>query len=137
MKDFELKEREDGIIVRGYGKSWEEVFENGAKALFSIITDIADIEIQEETVVKVFASDIESLFVDWLNELLNVKETKNLILSKFEVEDIFKEGEYQLFAKVWGGKAEVEKKIKSASFSELKRGKTKNGKFIQCLVYLC
>ena len=27
--DFELIEKEGGIILRSYGKSWEEVFENG------------------------------------------------------------------------------------------------------------
>ncbi len=48
MKPYEQFEHKADVGVRGYGKTIEEAFENGAKAMFSIMVNIAKIEPKKE-----------------------------------------------------------------------------------------
>jgi len=72
--EYELLEHEADIGIRGYGDTIEEAFENGAKAMFSIMVDLKKVNSQKNVKIKCEAPDIEALFVEWLNELLTKKD---------------------------------------------------------------
>ncbi|MCL5069704.1 MAG: archease [Actinobacteria bacterium] len=78
-----------GIEVKA--RSPEELFENAALGMFSIMYDLKGIESKEK--VKVYVkgkrgTDIEELLISWLEKLLYLFETKNLLFCRFDINDI-------------------------------------------------
>ncbi len=71
-----------GVIVRGRGL--EELFQNAAGALFSLITDRRRIRRRLTEAVRVWAPDLESLLVAWMGELLFLFDARGLLLRSFE-----------------------------------------------------
>jgi len=85
MKRFELIEHTADIGIIAYGKTLEELFENAAYGLFSIITDIGTVEPKDKYELSVSAMDEEELLISWLNELIYFWEVKRILVSKFKV----------------------------------------------------
>lgn len=85
------------VVVRG--ESLEEVFENGASALFTVLADPSRVRDAEPLHVEIQSPDLESLFVDWLNELLFLFESQGKLFCRFEVREL---AENRLRAEVWG-----------------------------------
>ena len=136
--DYELLEHEADIGIRGYGNTIEEAFENGAKAMFSIMIDLETVESEKNVEIKCEAPDIEALFVEWLNELLTKKDIEEMSFSRFEVK-IYKDDIYRLEGTASGEKFDQKKhkaklEVKGASYSGLKIGKKDEKVFIQCIV---
>ncbi|HEY4704799.1 MAG TPA: archease [Thermoplasmata archaeon] len=71
--------------IRAYGATLEELFENAAAGLFSLITDLEKVRAVGEVKVRVQADDLGSLMVNWLSELLFLHETQHLLLCEFDV----------------------------------------------------
>lgn len=71
--------------IRAYGATLEELFENAAAGLFSLITDLEKVRAVGEVKVRVQADDLGSLMVNWLSELLFLHETQRLLLCEFDV----------------------------------------------------
>ena len=68
-----------------------ELFENAALGMFSIMYDLKDVEARKKVKVSVKGkkgTDIEELLVSWLEKLLYVFETKNVLFCKFDITDI-------------------------------------------------
>jgi len=122
-------EHKADIGVRGYGKTIEEAFENGAKALFEIMVNLKKIEKKKKVKIKCQAANLEELFVEWLNALLSEAGIKNLIFSDFKINKIEKENSgYALLGVAQGEKfnpTKHEPKIeaKAATYSQLEVGK--------------
>jgi SHS2 domain-containing protein len=136
--EYELLEHEADIGIRGYGNTIEEAFENGAKAMFSIMIDLETVESEKNVEIKCEAPDIEALFVEWLNELLTKKDIKEMSFSRFKVK-IYKDDIYKLEGTASGEKFDQKKhkaklEVKGASYSGLKIGKKDEKIFIQCIV---
>lgn len=135
--DYELFGHPADIGIRGFGETVEQAFENGAKALFQVMTDIKSVEPKTEIEIKTEAGGIEELFVEWLNELLSQADLEDMFFSEFELE-IKKNKDYRLEGKVRGEKMDSEKHelktvVKAATYSQLKVEKT-NKKFLaQCI----
>ncbi|MGC9063671.1 MAG: archease, partial [bacterium] len=85
MKRFELIDHTADIGITAYGNTLEELFENAAYGLFSVITDIDTVEPKEQYRVFVDAMDEEELFIAWLNELIYFWEVKRVLGSVFKV----------------------------------------------------
>ena len=107
MKTYELIEHTADVGVKAYGKTLSEAFENAAKAMFEIITDTSEIESIGQYDIDLSAPDLEQLLVDWLNELLYINSTKNLVFGFFKVE--INEKEKKLTAKIFGEKFNISK----------------------------
>lgn len=106
-KTYELIDHTADVGVKAYGKTLSEAFENAAKAMFEIITDNSEIDSIGQYNIELSAPDLEQLLVDWLNELLFINSTKNLVFGFFKVE--INEKEKKLSAKIFGEKFSISK----------------------------
>ncbi len=121
--------------VRGYGETQAKAFEEAAKALESIMTDLSKIEKKETRKIKLENPDKEQLLVKWLNELLYLFDTEGLVFKEFKVD--IKNGE--LTAEAKGEPYDQEKHgagtvIKAATYNELKVQKENKEWIAQCIV---
>jgi SHS2 domain-containing protein len=73
------------VGIRAYGATLEELFENAAAGMFSLIADPAKVKPVGEVEVRVQGEDLEELMVNWLQELLFLHETQRLLLCEFDV----------------------------------------------------
>jgi SHS2 domain-containing protein len=85
MPAFEVMEHTADIGVRAFGATAEEAFQNAAVGMFSLITELDQVEDTNGYTIAVEAEDRETLLVEWLNELLYLYESREVLLKRFEV----------------------------------------------------
>jgi SHS2 domain-containing protein len=88
VKRFEVIEHTADIGIVAYGTDLKEAFANVAYGVFSLITDLDKVR---ETVcqeVEVAAEEQESLVVVWLNELIYLMDTENMLFKRFEISEL-------------------------------------------------
>jgi SHS2 domain-containing protein len=71
--------------VRVHGKDLSERFANAAYALFDQITDVRRIKSTGEMKIVLEADSREQLLVDFLQELLFLNDTEDLVFGEFDV----------------------------------------------------
>ena len=135
MKTYETFEHLADIGVRGYGKSMEEAFGNGAKAMFSVIADINEVQSVDKEEVRCEAEDPEMLFVEWLNSLLSAAHLSGMLFCNFKVEI----RDHKLTGWAWGERLDQERhrvmtEVKAATYSMLKVGREGDVYIAQCVV---
>ena len=123
------------IGVRGLGKTLSQAFEQCAIALTSVITNIESINAIECLSIDCKADDVDFLLIDWLNELIYLMATKNMLFKSFDIEV----SNDELNARVCGEPVDVARhkpavEIKGATFTELKVEKINGGWVAQCIV---
>ena len=134
MDDYEIFEHEADFGIRGYGETLEKAFENGAKALFSVMVDLDTVKAATKVTVDCSAYDYEGLFIEWLNTLLSEMDLRRMLFSTFSLTL----NSYMLHGEAFGEKIDKSKhvitgEVKAATYSSLKL-EEKNGKMIQCIV---
>lgn len=87
-RGYETFEHTADIGIRAWGSNDQEVFEEAAKALFSVIVELSGVSVHQKLPVAVTAESVEDLFLTWLKELLFIFETKHLVLSEFKIESL-------------------------------------------------
>jgi len=136
---YKYLEHEADIGIEATGNTVEEMFEQGAKALFEVMTDIKKIKPLKKATIKCKAPQIDLLFIEWLNMLLAQKDIKEILFSNFKITKIKKQKEnYLLEAIASGEKINLKKhnlklEVKAATYAGLKYIKTKKHK-ITCIV---
>ncbi len=131
---FRIIEHTADIGIEAYGKTLEEAFENAAKGMFSIMTGGGKIESKIVREIKIpFDMDAEQLLVDWLSELLYIRDVEHLVFGEFDVK-IDKE----LVGKAYGEEYSIEKhgygmEIKAVTYHMLEVKKDKKGYVVRCL----
>jgi SHS2 domain-containing protein len=138
MKEFELLDHEADVGIRSWGKTVEEAFENGARAMFSVMVTIDGVAPEEEIKVEATADDYESLFVEWLNELLAQRDITEMVFSEFTVHIRRNEG-LHLSGTARGEclnqkKHEIRTEVKAATYFGLKSGEKDGLHFLQCVL---
>jgi SHS2 domain-containing protein len=116
---YELVDHTADIGMRLWGPTAEEVFEQAALGLFSLVCDPLQIDDLESLDVELEAEGMDLLLAAWLNELLYIFETRRLVLTQF---DIFELGERSLRARVTGeplGRHVICGGVKAATLHEL------------------
>ena len=98
-KDFKIFDVSGDVGLRVYGGTLEELFTNGAKGLFSLITNLSSLDAKKSINVKVFSESLDGLFVSWLNELIFQFDTYGFTGRDVEVEMVNENG---IEATVWG-----------------------------------
>ena len=83
--DFEILEHPADVGFRAWGNSLEDLFGNCARALISIILDPSIITPSQGWELKAEGSDLESLLVNWLNEVLYYVDTRRLVFDLFSI----------------------------------------------------
>ena len=121
-KDFEILDHTADVGVIAYGVDLKQAFANAAKGLFSLITELDDVEEVLHRDIELTASDEESLLVGWLNELVYRFDTEGVLFKRF---DIIQLGDTHLKARSYGEKADSSKHslktgVKGATYHMLK-----------------
>ena len=133
-KEFEILDHTADVGIIAYGSNINEAFANAAKGMFSLITDLGDIEESEYRDTELTAPDQESLLVEWLNELIYLFDVENMLFKRF---DIIQLSETHLKARSYGHKVDSSKHklrmgIKAVTYHMLKIDKS-NGSRVQVL----
>jgi len=101
--------------------------------------DVKKVKPVKKVLIKHKNKNIEYLLFDFLCDLNYYKDTKQLMLSKFEMEIKQIKGEYRLVCRAYGDKLDVNKHnpkvdIKAITLHMFEVKQTKNGWFAQVLV---
>ncbi len=128
---FEILSNQDKKGIIAHGKDYKEVFENAAFGLFSTMAEISNVKTVEFLNVTASGSEIEELFINWLNELIFLHDSKKLLLKEFVITSLSGK---ELKAEVKGEKINkglhmLHKSIKSARFEGMELSPTKGKVF--------
>ncbi len=88
MKYKFIEDLTSDVVFEAYGKDLEELFENAAFALFSVICQIEKVEPKFEKQIEVEGKDTKDLMFNWLQKLIELVDLENVFLSKFKVKEI-------------------------------------------------
>lgn len=134
---YETFEHSADIGIRGIGKDISQAFENGAKAMFSLmISNFYALIPTKKVDISCVSFDIETLFTAWLNTLLAEADMNGLIFQNFnaDIKDLTIKGA------AWGEafdplRHERGIEVKGATFTELKVYRRTDGLWVaQCVV---
>jgi SHS2 domain-containing protein len=84
-KDFETLEHTADTGIMAYGKDLKQAFANAARGLFSLITELEAVKEVLARDIEVSAADQDSLLVAWLNELIYIFDTENILFKRFDI----------------------------------------------------
>jgi SHS2 domain-containing protein len=82
---YELIEHTADVGLRSFGSKISTCFEYAAKGMFDLITASSIIEDKGEYHIELKADDVEQLLVDFLNDLLFLHSSRNLVFGFFKV----------------------------------------------------
>jgi len=99
MKKYETFDHTADLGIRIFGRTCEEVFINGAYALFDLLTDLDKVLKAFSYKLRVEAGDREELLIRWLNELLFLFESRGYLFKEFSITHL---DQTSLEAAVWG-----------------------------------
>jgi tRNA nucleotidyltransferase (CCA-adding enzyme) len=121
--------------VRGIGKTKNEAFEEAAKALTALATDLEQVSPKEKVEVSLSAPDDEQLLVEWLDALVYEMATRRFLFSRFEARI---EGQ-KLEGAFWGepfdeSRHTVGVEVKGPTFTELHVGVRDDGLWVAQLI---
>lgn len=87
-KDFDILEHTADIGIIAYGADLKQTFAHAARGLLSLITDPDKVNEVTYRDIELTAPDIESLLVDWLNELIYIFDTENILFKRFDISQL-------------------------------------------------
>lgn len=126
MVDLKFKpiEHPSDVGIIAYGKTKEELFENAAFGMFSLMADLDKVSPKMKLEIKVEAQDQESLLISWLNELIFNEDAHKMLFKEFKIKKLT---ETQLEAEVSGEKIDLNihdlyRPIKAATYNQLHIG---------------
>lgn len=85
---FELVDHTADVGVRAWAPTPEGVFEEAAKAAFSLICDPLTIDETETHEVRLEADGRDLLLAAWINELVYLFETRRVLFVDFELVEL-------------------------------------------------
>ena len=89
---YELLDHTGDLGMRVWAANIKEIFQEAARALFDIITDLDKVEVRITREVTVQGPGREELLVAWLSELLYLYEVEGLLFCDFELTEIDERG---------------------------------------------
>ena len=121
LPKYEYLDHTADVGFKSYGTTLEEVFAHAAEALVGVMTPVKNIKLTQKCDVTVEATDLETLMVHWLNELLYRFETEELLFGRFQVNPI---DNFRLTATCWGEKLdparhEIKTAVKAVTYHQL------------------
>ncbi|MFC1974692.1 archease [Chloroflexota bacterium] len=122
QKEFELLDHTADVGIIAYGTDVSQAFANAARALFSLITELDNVEEVIYRDIELTAQDQESLLVEWLNELIYLFDAENILFKRFDITEL---NNRQLKARSYGEKVDSSKHklktgVKAATYHMLK-----------------
>jgi len=130
-KKYEFFEHTADIGIKAFGKTLKELFANAASGMFEIIATRPPSHKATKSGVKSFkikkaADSLENLLVEWLDELLFLFATKNIVFEKFGIEEL---DEKHIKAIVFGLAAknfDIKTEVKAVTYHMLEIKKHRN-----------
>ena len=122
-----VKDLTSDVLFEAYGRTPRELFENAAKALFSVICQIEKVKPAKELAVSVKGKDIKELMFNWLQELISAVDIEGMFFSRFVIEKI---DEKSLKARIYGEPIAPEKGetvVKAVTYYKFNVEKTAEG----------
>jgi SHS2 domain-containing protein len=86
MKKYEQIDISGDVGIKVWAESLAGLFENAAAGMYDLITDTSNVKETEYRDIELNADDLESLFVQWLNELIFFHDTYGFTGRKFKVD---------------------------------------------------
>ena len=84
---YEIFEHTADLGIRVSSVDIGSLFVEAGQAFFSVIVEnLSDVRAKRERSIEITGSEMEYLFLDWLNELLYLFETEHFLCSEFHVE---------------------------------------------------
>lgn len=129
MKKYEYFDVTADIGFKAYGNDLNEAFENAGLAIFNIISDTSNVDLNIDKSFEITSEDEVSLLYDYLEELLFYHEVDFMLFCDFDVE-IKRIGDaFNLKAKIKGesinwNKHERKTEIKAITFHMMDVKKT-------------
>lgn len=122
MKRFEVINHTADMGIKAYGKDLAELFINSAYGMASLITDLEKVKLKDSEDISLKAENREELLVFWLNEIIYLFASQNMLFAKFEVYEI---DDKHLRARISGEKFDITKhrietEFKAATYHGLK-----------------
>ena len=126
-------------LFQAFGKTLNSCFKNAALAVESLTINLKSVEPKIEEHIDLTADDPKQLLVDFLEELIFLKDTKYLVFSKIKVSVKEQEEHVTLTATLKGErinpkKHELGNDIKAITYHQLKLEKQKDHWMAQVLV---
>ncbi len=133
---YEYFEHQADIGIRGKGKSLAEAFEQAALAMFEIMVETKELQLDKPQLIEVQGNNLNELLIAWLSELLFLKDVEGKMYSRFEIEII---DHHKLVAKVYGettdpSRHKLKLEVKAATWTQLTIEKNGEDWIAQCLV---
>ncbi|MFH1649102.1 MAG: archease [Candidatus Woesearchaeota archaeon] len=129
-KPFELLDHTADLKIVANGKSMEEAFSNAAKGMYSYMADIKKIKPKVQKKIAVKANKLTTLLYEFLEELLVLTDTDNLLFSEMENMKIEKKKDIIHLTCIAKGddfrNYETHGDVKSITYSEMEIDETKN-----------
>ncbi|MBS3817086.1 MAG: archease [Candidatus Thermoplasmatota archaeon] len=124
MIPFELIDHTADVGIKATGEDLEETFQEAARGMFSIISDLSKVERKNEYKFEIEEDNLENLLVSYLSELIYLHEVKNALFSDFEVDIKSKNEGKTIKAKAVGEEIDLDKHdmdtaVKAVSYHEL------------------
>lgn len=85
---FDILEHTADTGFRTRGADLKELFGNCALALIAVSTDPKDVQPRNAYPLAAAGEDLESLLVNWLNEVLYYLDAERIIFNRFEIREI-------------------------------------------------
>jgi len=133
---WEHFEHEADMGVRGWGATKEQAFEQAARALTAVVTELATVEPKHAVTIECEAPDDELLFVDWLNSVIYEMATRKFLFRRFHVSI----SGHRLRATAWGEAADTARhqpavEVKGATYTALRVAQERPDRWVaQCIV---
>lgn len=122
MTGYTLLDHTSEIGFEATGESLAEAFEQAGMAVFQIMTDVADLQEEETVAFTVESETLESLFFDYVDELIYLSQAEGLLLRRFTIDVTETEDGYRLTGQARGqeiGENLRLQEIKAPTYSDI------------------
>lgn len=128
-ESFEILEHTADIGFRARGRTREQMFENAALALESIVLEMDAVQPRKAYAIAAAGEDEESLLVNWLNEVLFFLDGRRVAMSRFRIEEATP---LQVSGRAWGEPRDPDRHrprlvVKGVTYHQLKITRDGNG----------
>lgn len=140
QEKFKFFEHTADVEFEAYGHSMEEVFENAALAMFSVMVSVDRVEKRIKKKISIKSEDLHSLLYDFLEKLLFYHDAENLVFAEVKVEEVKKsESGCSLKAVAYGEEFNEKKhesytSVKAVTYHRMEIGKKGDSFFAHVIV---
>ena len=125
---FEFIDHTADAGIRVDAPTLEDLFETAGLAFSELVTSVDSVDCKVERTFKLQEDDIETLLVSWLQELLYLLDTEDLVFSRFQV----RLQDFSLEAAAWGEVFDpkihtIKTEIKAVTYHQLEVAKSDQG----------